>query len=561
MTGSVDLRTSLLLDGVEAEAGRLEGYPGWETAIRAARDAVAERLPAPGGGFRLRMDADGRTDVHVFDLPSLSRLEHAVGMAAARHDRSDLIQVVEEHAATPWRAVQECFYGERWSSESRAAVLAAATQHGASAYVYGPSADRRTGDLWRELYTGPLREELRAFAAEASARGVRPIWRVSPAAPLQPTAALRPADDEDVSALLKKIDDMLDLGFESVLIAFDDITAGLDAVSAGRFADSRHPLASAHASVVNRVAAHVGAEQVLACPTHYWAPAPSAYRRTFGESLGDGIMVCWTGPAVISDAITTAETVAVAEEVGHDLWLWDNYPVNDWDVLTIGSAGFHGQSGLDNMVTPRRLPLAPLRAREAGLLDAVRGYGANASIDPLSGIPALRTALDFSWSGPRYSADRSWHAALLATGLDLRAMSLLADATGPLAGGVRAGVPLLARACARVLGAEREEWDDALQQLDAVISEHREAIARLRETPGPLLNELRPWLHELARQCTLATLAHRALTGSARDRTALAIELAEALARPSSVAAAIGGARPLAEYARGLVGGGAPELP
>jgi len=50
------------------------------------------------------------------------------------------------------RAVLECFYGPLWSPADRAEVVRRAHRHGATAYVYGPSADERTGPDWRQPY-------------------------------------------------------------------------------------------------------------------------------------------------------------------------------------------------------------------------------------------------------------------------------------------------------------------------------------------------------------------------------------------------------------------------
>ena len=553
----LDLSSSPLARGASVVTGDrpVEG----PVDLAAALDGAAARLdPSLGEGYVLSLDRSGGASAAAGSLAALNRLRSVVGSASAGAVTGT--QTLTDAPAFGLRSVNECFYGERWTPEDRIFVMRAAAGYGANAYVYGPSADRRTGGLWREPYSGTERRVMEEFARECVASGVEPIWRISPAAPLEPEKAITISDAEEMELLIAKIRHMIDLGFSRILIAFDDLTAGLDAVTAATFAGSPHPLAAAHASVLRAVGEAVGHERLIACPLHYWGIEPSPYREEFGRGFPAEVPVCWTGPSVISDSICAPDARRVADEVGHPVLVWDNYPVNDWDMDGISALPLHARPGLDNLVVPRRLPLAPSTGRDPGLSDVVIGIGTNMALDPYAGLPAALTVFDFAWEGESYRPEDSWRAAVVSLGIDVDALATLADSAGPGSGVVR-GVPSrLARACAAVFLSDDPLADGILDALDVVVAEHVDALAVLRAQPGRLTRDLQPWILELGRQCQLALLAAAALRAPIAERSALVVELSGALGRRSAVVVASGMGRALADYARGLLAGGTPQI-
>lgn len=463
-------------------------------------------------------------------------------------------------SAITTRSLNECFYGERWAPEDRLAVLQAGVAFGANAYIYGPSADRRTGGLWRAPYEERERLVLELFTREAHAQGVEPIWRVSPAAPLEPDLAIRITDNDEIAALVAKIEHVITLGFDRILIAFDDLTAGLHHEDAAHFAGRDHPMAAAHADVIQRVGKTVGFERLIVCPMHYWGSEPSRYRREFGRGFPAEVPVVWTGPSVISEQISADDARLVAEEIGHPLWLWDNYPVNDWDMEGISALPLHAQPGLDNLVTPRRLPLAPSVDRDPRLGDVVAAMGSNLAITPWTGLPAALTMLDFARRGAAYEPADSWGRAVESLDVDADALSILADSAGPGSGSRSRQPSTFAIGCAEVFIAQPDQRDAALDALTATVDRHVAALVTLRARPSRLIRELSPWLVELGRQCQFARLAISALRATETEKSELAAELGGALARRSTVSVASGMGRTLAEYARGLCAGGTPRV-
>ena len=108
----------------------------------------------------------------------------------------------------------------------------------------------------------------------------------------------------------------------------------------------------------NRFLRELGGTLVV-CPTEYAGTHESEYRRVLAAELDPSIAVYWTGPEVVSASITREDAEAArAAFGGRELWLWDNYPVNDFE--------------------PSRLFLGPLTGRDPDL--PVHAYVANGMI-------------------------------------------------------------------------------------------------------------------------------------------------------------------------------------
>jgi hyaluronoglucosaminidase len=444
----------------------------------------------------------------------------------------------------------ECFYGPLWSPGARREVVRAAARHGATSYVYGPAADLRTGERWREPYTGADGMHLEGVADDVRAAGLELVWRVSPGAPLARSAAMALADGAELDTLVRRLREAVALGADRVLVAFDDIDAAVDGGTRLAFRHDVHPLAAAHASVLNGCARALGELGVpmLACPTHYWGVSPSRYRSRLGELLDPDVVVCWTGPAVVATRVLAAQAEMAREQFGHDLYLWDNYPVNDWDVE---SAGF------SNDIEPRRLPLAPLEGREPRVADVVVGYGANLALQALAGVPALCTALDWARSPDAYDPAVSFARALVETGEDADALAVLADAVArPAPGGAPTPGRLAAGAAAVLADGGGAASVEALRgELDRTAA----ATAALLASSSNLAKEMGPWIRALRVAVAAAGDALDVVDAYAGDpeRLADAVARVRAAVRPDRHVAG-GLLDVLVDHARSLGGPAAP---
>ncbi|MCL4219549.1 MAG: beta-N-acetylglucosaminidase domain-containing protein, partial [Candidatus Hydrogenedentes bacterium] len=202
--------------------------------------------------------------------------------------------------------------------------------------------------------------------------------------------AERPFDyrsDEDFELLWQHYDWLQQKGMRWFCLSLDDIQQGIDA--AGQAIAANRLLAKLRE-------ADPGA-QLLFCPTYYWGdgsePEAAAYLETLAADLDDDVYVFWTGDAVVTPRITRRAAEAYKARVGHELFIWDNYPVNDGH---------------------RTLHLGPLTGRDADLNEVCAGYMANPmrSENELNRIPLL-TIADYAYNPTQYDPGRSLGQAIL----------------------------------------------------------------------------------------------------------------------------------------------------
>ncbi|ANY09084.1 hypothetical protein AFB00_25670 [Pseudonocardia sp. HH130630-07] len=145
-------------------------------------------------------------------------------------------------------------------------------------------------------------------------------------------------------------------------------------------------------------------------PTEYIGINDSPYKKTLRETLDERIVVQWTGIQTVATSIKVADAQKAAQDYGRKLFLWDNYPVND----------FQNTAG--------RLLLAPYDKREAGLSEALNGIVLNPMNQASPSKLAIATGASFAWNDAAYDAGRTWRAtaAYLADWEPLTTMSLLA---------------------------------------------------------------------------------------------------------------------------------------
>lgn len=302
--------------------------------------------------------------------------------------------MVDRADAYPRIGVLECFYGRLWPEQDRHRLLRLAATAGAGIYVYGPAGDDRTGSDWRRPWTDEERRTTRALGAAARAEGVELVWRVSPMAPLAPDTGIRFDSEDDLRLLRDRLREAQDAGASRALVGFDDVSRSPHSPDLARFANSDYPLASAQAHVAGLLQELLGANgmAVTVCPTEYWGMAASTYRAVLHRELPADIAVCWTGPGIVSGTITDADVAAIGDVFpGRDLWLWDNFPVNDWGTQAIPSP---------EAAETRHLLAGALTGRAATIRSRFRAHLVNASTSPALTALALAALASANEGGP-----------------------------------------------------------------------------------------------------------------------------------------------------------------
>ncbi|MGY0020121.1 beta-N-acetylhexosaminidase family protein [Streptomyces sp. YJ-C3] len=340
-----------------------EGY-----ALRAARRTVAL------GGT----DATGQ----FYAAQTLRQLvaRHAVAGAS-----------VSDFPSMRLRGSIEGFYGPPWTTDERLDQMDFLGEVKSNTYVYAPKDDPYHRDKWRDPYPADKLTELGELVDRAGANHVRFTFAVSPG------GSICYSDPADVKALTAKLQSLYDLGVRSFSVPLDDISytkwnCAADEATFG--APGRGPAAQAQVALLNAVqqdfiATHDGANPLQMVPTEYGDLTDTAYKQEIRAHLDPAVEVMWTGTDVVPPEITNSQAQQASQLFGRKVFVWDNYPVNDFGK------------------TAGRLLLAPYDKREAGLSDNLSGLVSNPMNQEAASKLAVFTMSDFSWNDRGYDRTRS----------------------------------------------------------------------------------------------------------------------------------------------------------
>lgn len=398
-------------DAVPRATGRLTVRLGAATRSDLTRALVGTSVPDRAEGYALRADggtvalAGADATGQFYAVQSLRQLFQPTGttwrIAGA---------AISDHPAMPLRGTVEGFYGTPWTHAERLDQMDFHGDVKANTYIYAPKDDPYHRDKWREPYPEDKAAELGELVERADANHVRFTFAVSPG------TSICYSDPDHVEDLTAKLQALHDLGTRSFSIPLDDIdytSWNCEADRAAYGEPGRASAARAQSDLLNHVqrtfvAAHEGTRPLQTVPTEYGDLTDTAYKQTLRDELDAEVEVMWTGTDVVPPEITNDQAAAASALFGRKVFVWDNYPVND----------FGNTSG--------RLLLAPYDRREPGLSDHLTGIVANPMNQPYAGKAAVFGAAAFSWNDTAYDAKATWHAAMsYLAGGDLRATDAL----------------------------------------------------------------------------------------------------------------------------------------
>jgi hyaluronoglucosaminidase len=320
--------------------------------------------------------------------------------------------MISDYPAMPLRGTIEGFYGSPWTHAERLSQLAFYGDVKANTYIYAPKDDPYHRDRWREPYPQDKLTELGELVEAATAHHVRFTYALSPG------TSICYSSEQDRAALTGKLQAMYDLGVRAFSIPLDDISytrwnCAADQVAYG--APGRQAAAKAQVRLLNDVqrdfiGTHPGSHPLQMVPTEYGDLTDTAYKQEIRAALDPGVLVMWTGTDVVPPSITVDQAQRASALFGRKVFVWDNYPVNDY-----------GQAA-------GRLLLAPYDHREAGLSSHVAGIVSNPMNQAAASKVAVFTMADFMWNDKAYDRDVSWaQAAAYLAGGDTRALLVFFD--------------------------------------------------------------------------------------------------------------------------------------
>ncbi|MFC7886278.1 beta-N-acetylglucosaminidase domain-containing protein [Streptomyces sp. NPDC057376] len=303
---------------------------------------------------------------------------------------------VSDFPSMPLRGTIEGFYGQPWTHAERLDQMDFYGDVKANTYIYAPKDDPYHRGKWREPYPADKLAELGELVDRATANHVRFTFAVSPG------ESICYSDPADRKALKDKLQALYDLGTRAFSIPLDDINYTSWNCEADRTVYGEPGAGAAGKAQVDLlndvqrtfVATHEGTWPLQMVPTEYYNNTDSAYKQALRGGLDPAVEVQWTGVGVVPTRITNKEAEQAAEVFGRDVFVWDNYPVND----------FGNTSG--------RLLLAPYDKREAGLSEHLSGIVANPMNQPYASKVAVFGTADFTWNDHAYDPGKNWRSAM-----------------------------------------------------------------------------------------------------------------------------------------------------
>ncbi len=212
----------------------------------------------------------------------------------------------------------EGYYGRLMNQGHRMLILKRLADLSMDFYIYGPKEDPFHRSDWATNYPEDLALELKLFNNEGDKLGIKTYMALSP--------VISSEDDlkQVKNAVLKKIKQFKDIGFERFAIFFDDVDFARD-----------KKLARIHSEILNLVNQEQ-VEPIIFCPTVYCNNfaqgeiSHSPYLKELSKNIPIEIPMLWTGKEVVSKNINDEDISSLNEVFKNPIIIWDNYYANDY---------------------------------------------------------------------------------------------------------------------------------------------------------------------------------------------------------------------------------------
>ena len=291
---------------------------------------------------------------------------------------------IEDYPKFRIRGMIEGFYGWPWKQPQRLSMLEVISKYNMNCYFYAPKDDLYLRDKWYERYDTENLSILQELVEKARQCCLDFYYCLSPGITISYTNQMH------FESLIQKLQQVYALGVRHFGILLDDIPNTLQYPED----KERFPsIAEAHAYFVNRLVDYLqgfdASIRLALCPLQYYGSGEEEYIRAFSALLPKDVMLFWTGENICSQKLTVAAAQEFREYTGHAPLYWDNYPVND-----------------ANMVN--EMHLGPVIGREKELYHYSHGIIANGMpYCEASKIPYI-TIADFLWNPDQYRPEGAW---------------------------------------------------------------------------------------------------------------------------------------------------------
>ena len=265
-------------------------------------------------------------------------------------------------SAVRMSGVVEGFYGQPWSLRTRLDVLRAIGVWGMNTYIYAPKNDDKARNRWRTPYTQEELNRFEDYLEMGTDFGVNVYYGISPGNSIDPLSG------EHLDELLVKLDQLAGMGYSRFALLMDDIPVSVSRVTGQNHVDLVNNL-------YGRLVSRNGETELLFVPTVY-SGTPGVFNEAeLGyldemKNINQAVSLSWTGEGIFDPEITAQELRDIAALIGRKPWIWDNYPVNDFN---LGLGMF----------------LAPVEGRSADMLSETDGVLCNPMVEGMASLFAI----------------------------------------------------------------------------------------------------------------------------------------------------------------------------
>ena len=282
------------------------------------------------------------------------------------------------------RGVIEGFYGKPWTHEQRLKGIDFYADCNMNHFMLAPKDDPWQRFDWRV----PFGDEFLLKVSEIQERASFNAIQLSVS--LSPGLTVEYSNPKDVQAVMTRYEQLYSIGIRHFGLLVDDIPWELQ-----HPADiEKYPtIADAHASYANAINAQLkqidSDIRLTVCPLVYRGRGSEPYIVTLGNSLNGDIDLMWTGRQICSEYLDTFDAIKFKEFTSKEPFYWDNYPVNDVEMI-------------------HELHVGPITGRDKDLGDHCAGLLANPMDRFELSLIAIGTFGDYLWDSRNYDSNNSW---------------------------------------------------------------------------------------------------------------------------------------------------------
>lgn len=283
--------------------------------------------------------------------------------------------------------VVEGFYGTPWSHDARLDVVRFMGEVGMDSYIYAPKDDPLHRQRWRDQYEGEDLKRFQELVEVSENSGVDLVYAISPG------LSIKYSSEEDYQALREKLFSMSILGVKQFALFLDDVPERLQHIEDISMFSS---LAEAHVALINRLHDDLLSVDatLIVCPTTYTtAWGSKEYIQDLGSGVNPEIPLFWTGDDVAIGEITAQQAADWGQLMGRKPWIWDNFPVNDFEQW--------------------RPIVGPIIGRSLDLSSESSALFSNPMDKPYLSMISLFTVARYASNPYGYDPDQAWQDALV----------------------------------------------------------------------------------------------------------------------------------------------------